>query len=140
MARKTKAVTIDSGRDAGKTFQITEMPLLQADRWAQQALFALAKSGIDSPGAIDPSEGMLGMARFALQALGNIDPVIGNELMNELLTCIEIIPSGGVPRELVLNDDGGDIEDLKTLFTLRKEALILHLDFLTDGSSPDMSK
>lgn len=137
MARKTKTLTIESGRDAGKTFLITEMPLLQADRWAQQALFALAKSGISGTDAIDTSEGMLGMARFTLQALGNIDPTIGNDLMNELLTCIQIIPSGGVAREILLDD--GDIEEITTLFILRKEALLLHLDFLTAGSSPDMS-
>lgn len=57
--------------------------------------------------------------------------------MNELLTCIQIIPSGGVAREILLDD--GDIEEITTLFILRKEALLLHLDFLTAGSSPDMS-
>ena len=63
MARKTKTLTIESGRDVGKTFLITEMPLLQADRWAQQALFALAKSGISGTDAIDTSEGMLEIGR-----------------------------------------------------------------------------
>lgn len=137
MARKTKTITIDSGRDAGKTFLITEMPLLQADRWAQQALFALARGGIDIPEEIEPDEGMLGMARVALNAIGHIDPQVGNELMDELLSCVQIIPSGGVARDVLFDNDACDIEDIKTLFTLRKEALILHLDFLTEGSSPD---
>ncbi|MCX8745408.1 hypothetical protein J3U68_08300 [Snodgrassella sp. B3882] len=136
MARKTKTVTMDSGRDAGKTFLITEMPLLQADRWAQQALFALARSGIETQ-QFDEDEGMLGMAKVALNAISHIDPLVGNELMNELLTCVQIVPSGGVARDLIFDDDSGDIEDVKTLFMLRKEALMIHLDFLTAGSSPD---
>lgn len=136
MARKTKTVTMDSGRDAGKTFLITEMPLLQADRWAQQALFALARSGIETQ-QFDEDEGMLGMAKVALTAISHIDPLVGNELMNELLTCVQIVPSGGVARVLIFDDDSGDIEDVKTLFMLRKEALLIHLDFLTAGSSPD---
>lgn len=136
MARKTKTVTMDSGRDAGKTFLITEMPLLQADRWAQQALFALARSGIETQ-QFDEDEGMLGMAKVALNAISHIDPLVSNELMNELLTCVQIVPSGGVARDLIFDDDSGDIEDVKTLFMLRKEALMIHLDFLTAGSSPD---
>lgn len=136
MARKTKTVTIDSGRDAGKTFLIKEMPLLQADRWAQQALFALAKSGIETQD-FDVDEGMLGMAKVALNAIGHIDPLVGNELMDELLSCVQIVPSGGVARDVVFYDEASDIEDIKTLFTLRKEALLIHLDFLTTGSSPD---
>lgn len=136
MARKTKTVTMDSGRDAGKTFLITEMPLLQADRWAQQALFALARSGIETQ-QFDEDEGMLGMAKVALNAISHIDPLVSNELMNELLTCVQIVPSGGVARDLIFDDDSGDIEDVKTLFMLRKEALLIHLDFLTAGSSPD---
>lgn len=136
MARKTKTVTMDSGRDAGKTFLITEMPLLQADRWAQQALFALARSGIETQ-QFDEDEGMLGMAKVALTAISHIDPLVGNELMNELLTCVQIVPSGGVARVLIFDDDSGDIEDVKTLFMLRKEALLIHLDFLTAGSSPN---
>ena len=127
---------MDSGRDAGKTFLITEMPLLQADRWAQQALFALARSGIETQ-QFDEDEGMLGMAKVALNAISHIDPLVSNELMNELLTCVQIVPSGGVARDLIFDDDSGDIEDVKTLFMLRKEALLIHLDFLTAGSSPD---
>ena len=80
---------------------------------------------------------MLGMAKLTLNAIGNIDPIVGNELMDELLGCVQIIPSGGVARGVIFYDDASDIEDVKTLFMLRKEALLIHLDFLTEGSSPD---
>ncbi|WP_370389050.1 hypothetical protein [Snodgrassella alvi] len=135
MARKTKDITIESGRDAGKTFRITEMPILQADKWAQRALFAIARAGVDTS-SINMNGGMLEMARLALDVVGKIDPEVGGDLLDELLSCVQIIPTGGVPRSLVMDSD---IEDIKTLFVLRKEVLALHIDFLKNGNSPDMS-
>lgn len=135
MARKTKDITIESDRDAGKTFRITEMPILQADKWAQRALFAIARAGVDTS-SINMNGGMLEMARLALDVVGKIDPEVGGDLLDELLSCVQIIPTGGVPRSLVMDSD---IEDIKTLFVLRKEVLALHIDFLKSGNSPDMS-
>lgn len=135
MARKTKDITIESGRDAGKSFRITEMPILQADKWAQRALFAIARAGVDTS-SINMNGGMLEMARLALDVVGKIDPEVGGDLLDELLSCVQIIPTGGVPRSLVMDSD---IEDIKTLFVLRKEVLALHIDFLKSGNSPDMS-
>ena len=37
----TKTITIDTGRDAGKTFEITEMPVSRLEKWAARALVAL---------------------------------------------------------------------------------------------------
>lgn len=135
MARKTKDITIESGRDAGKSFRITEMPILQADKWAQRAIFAIARAGVDTS-SINMNGGMLEMARLALDVVGKIDPEVGGDLLDELLSCVQIIPTGGVPRSLVMDSD---IEDIKTLFVLRKEVLTLHIDFLKSGNSPDMS-
>lgn len=135
MARKTKDITIESGRDAGKSFRITEMPILQADKWAQRAIFAIARAGVDTS-SINMNGGMLEMARLALDVVGKIDPEVGGDLLDELLSCVQIIPTGGVPRSLVMDSD---IEDIKTLFVLRKEVLALHIDFLKNGNSPDMS-
>lgn len=135
MARKTKDITIESGRDAGKSFRITEMPILQADKWAQRAIFAIARAGVDTS-SINMNGGMLEMARLALDVVGKIDPEVGGDLLDELLSCVQIIPTGGVPRSLVIDSD---IEDIKTLFVLRKEVLALHIDFLKSGNSPDMS-
>lgn len=135
MARKTKDITIESGRDVGKSFRITEMPILQADKWAQRALFAIARAGVDTS-SINMNGGMLEMARLALDVVGKIDPEVGGDLLDELLSCVQIIPTGGIPRSLVMDSD---IEDIKTLFVLRKEVLALHIDFLKNGNSPDMS-
>ena len=132
---KTKEVVIENGRDADKCFLVTEMPLLKADKWAQRALFALASGGVDA-GTLDLSGGMLEMAKFAFAAIGNIDPQVGGDLLDELLECVQIIPSGGNPRDF---DVETEIQDLKTLYLLRKEALFLHIDFLTQGNSLDLS-
>jgi len=47
MAIKTKEVVITEGRDEGKTFVVSQMPLLQGDRWANRAALAILRSGVD---------------------------------------------------------------------------------------------
>ena len=126
MAIKTAHLTLDKGRDAGKRFQIKEMPAAQADNWAMRALFALANGGVDL--GFDPRMGMAAMAGFALNALGKVDPNVGIPLLNELLECVDIVPSGGAPRTLDLSLN--DIEDFANIWVLRKEVFALHTDFL----------
>lgn len=137
MARKTKTVVIELGRDKGKTFLITEMPLLKADRWANRCLLAMLKGGVDVGDVnnltIDATGGILEMAKIAIGALGNIETETGIDLLNELLDCVQVVPSGGIPRDLLSIDE--EIEDLKTLAILRKEAFMIHIDFLTQGNS-----
>ena len=50
MARKTKTLVIESGRDQGKSFLITEMPVTRADKWANTALLAMLRGGVDVGG------------------------------------------------------------------------------------------
>ena len=126
--RKTKNITIESGRDKGKTFKITEMPAAQADNWAMRALFAMANSGFDSDYLPAANLGMAGMVQMTLAALAKVKPQDGIPLLNELLECAEIIPDGGNPRPI--NHEVGDIEDFTTYLTLRKEVFKLHTDFL----------
>ncbi|KER03403.1 MULTISPECIES: hypothetical protein [Photorhabdus] len=133
MTLKSKTITIESGRDMGKTFVITEMPIVQADNWAMRALFAIANGGIDI-GDIKPEMGMLGMAQVAIKALSGIRADVGIPLLNELLECVQIVPSGGNARSIEFNSD---ISDIKTMFILRKEALAIHIDFLTQGGGSD---
>lgn len=133
MSLKSKTITIQKGRDAGKTFLISEMPIVKLDNWSMRALFAVAKGGVDLEG-ISPNMGGLGMANVALKALAGIDTDVGIPLLNELLDCVQVVPSGGNARSLLLDSD---VTELSTLFTLRKEALAIHLDFLVQGSGLD---
>jgi hypothetical protein len=127
--RNSKTITIESGRDKGKTFVITEMPVVQADDWAMRAIITVANGGIDV-GDLRSEMGMLGIGNILLKALSNIRAEEAIPLLNELLECAQIVPSGGNAREIELNTD---IRDVKTLFRLRAEAIAVHLDFLTQG-------
>ncbi|EMI7065461.1 hypothetical protein V6858_003969 [Providencia rettgeri] len=129
MALKSKTITIEKGRDEGMTYLITEMPISKADNWAMRALFAIANGGVDLE-SVKPNMGMLGMANVAIKALAGIDPKVGIPLLDELLECVQVVPSGGNARSLLLDSD---VKDLTTMFTLRKEALAIHLDFLVQG-------
>ena len=150
MARKTKTVVIESGRDNGKSFLVTEMPVTKADKWANTALLAMMRGGVDVGGVnfdligntlmpsdapkIDVSGGMLELARISIAGLGNVTETVGQSLLDQLIEdCVQVVPTGGTARSMQSIDD--EIEDLKTLWTLRKEAFILHIDFLADGSS-----
>ena len=150
MARKTKTITLEKGRDKGKSFLITEMPVTRADKWANKALCNLLKAGIDPKAVnvnllintIDPSQevkidkmgGMLELATLLGRAVGGIPYEILQDLKDELIDeCVQIIPSGGSPRQFLSIDD--ELESLLTLESLRKEALLIHIDFLADGSS-----
>ena len=136
MARKTKDLVIADGRDKGKTFVITEMSVIDADNWANRALLAMLRGGVDVGNLdfsnVNTSGGMLELARVVIAGLGNMQEQIATDLLNELLDCARIVPSGGTPRDILLDPD---IESIKTLWQIRKEALMIHIDFLTDGSS-----
>lgn len=149
MARKTKTITLETGRDKGKSFLITEMPVTKADKWANKALGNLLKSGIDPRGVnidllintldssqdvkIDYMGGMLELVRLLGKSIGGTDDDIRQDLKDELLECVQVIPSGGTPRQPL--DWNDEVESLFTLEKLRKEVLMLHIDFLAEGSS-----
>lgn len=129
MARKSKTVKIaDEGRDCGKSFLLTEMPVDKSEKWAARALLALMKSGADVP------EGMAGMAGLASFGLGSLTKLAWEDvepLLDEMMGCIKFCPSPGISRNLHMEAD--DIEEVGTLLTLRKEILGLHFDFFLDA-------
>jgi len=158
MARKTRDITIEKGRDQGKTFRIQEMPVSRADKWANVLLASAARGGVDVRSMdfqkmaevfnindsaedaikagrnIDVVGGILELANLSIAAIGNITADVFQASMDELVeACVEVVPSGGKPREMISIDD--EIEDLKTLWILRKEAFALHVDFLEQGNS-----
>lgn len=138
MARKTKVVTIDAGRDAGKSYLLTEMPASQSEAWATRALLALLHSGIEIPEEVQ-GMGLAGIASVGLSALGGIPWELLDPLLREMMECVQFVGdlsqinvATGLPHARRLVED--DIEDMKTRLTLRKAVLELHVDFFTDGS------
>lgn len=134
---KTKTVTIEfDGLDKGKSFLITEMPLMQADRWAWSLGHGMLQGGLKGAdidvNALDlkTNGGILEFAKLGVSALGGIDEDKLFRLMDELTdNCIQIIPSNGIARSIV----DGDIKSIKTLNYLRLQAIDVHIGFLKDA-------
>lgn len=125
--RKTETVTITAeGRDKGKRFALTEMPATQAEKWALRAFMALAKSGLEIPDDVQ-NMGMAGIAALGFQALAGISFQDAEPLLDEMMACVQCVPSAGVVRVLIEDD----IEEVATRFTLRRDVFELHTGFFS---------
>ena len=128
MARKTKYFTIDGeGRDNGKMFLLTEMPALQAESWSMRLILAMIKGGIELPEGFEHM-GMAGVAQVGIKALGGLEWEVAEPLLNEMMTCVKIVPTPDKPdvvRKLIADD----IEEVQTLLKIRMEIFRLHTDF-----------
>jgi len=134
--RKTREITITNkdSRDFGKSFLITEMPALQAERWARHGLAAFVR-GADMPDDLE-NAGMAAWASLAIRAIGNMPEEAADRMWDQLLACVKIkvdaMPAG---RPLILDqEDGNDIEEPTTIAKLRMEAFDLHTGFLTTAA------
>ena len=137
MARKTKEVRITSGtletnRDHGKLFVITEMSAMNAERWASDALHGLTQAGVELPDDIK-SAGTMGIATLGMKALGGVPPDVMHDLMDRMMTCIVYYPDPQ-RREVFRPATGlppyeNDIEEISTLARLRGECFMLHTNF-----------
>ena len=130
--RKELTVTIqDEGRDKGKAFLILEMSAEKAERWAIRASQALVRAGMDIGDTRDL--GMEGLARLGIAALFRVDDESLDLLLEEMFSCIEIIPDPSKPnvhRKLLSED----IEEVVTRIKLRMEVFELHTGFSLAGN------
>lgn len=128
MARKTLNFTGGAGRDAGKTFLITEMSARAGHAWATRMLLALLNSGIEiDEDIID--RGLAGLATVAMSAIGKISPAAAGPLMDELLDCVQSVQEKGTRKWI---DD--DFEEIATIFQLQKAVFSLHVEpFISGG-------
>jgi len=128
MRREVDITIAEAGRDQGKVFHLTEMPALQAEKWAMRALFALAQSGVEvSPDLL--SGGMASIAVLGVQALLNTKFSDAEPLLDEMLDCVQI-KEAVATRKLF----PGDVEEVRTYLTLRREVLKLHVGFSSAGA------
>ena len=136
--RKEKTIIID---DRGKslTFKIREMSALQLESWIARAGILLAATGILDETKVDVrnvgeiAEGVSRtLAHSGIAALGKLDYDKARPLLDELLACCSRVDAG-VEQPLTSDVLEGFIEDVRTLFTLRKEALALNFDFFAQG-------
>lgn len=125
--RKEKTVTIAAeGRDKGKIFLITEMSAWQAAKWADRCFFALAQSGVEIPEEIEQL-GIAGIATLGLRALGGVKYPEAESLLDEMMGCVKFVdPTNPQVTRRLIEDD---IEEVKTILTLRAEVFELHTGF-----------
>lgn len=130
MFRKTAIITISAeGRDKGKVFHIQEMPAMKIEKWATRALLALVKGGAEIPDDV-ANAGLAGLKALGIKALMGLNYYDAEPLLEEMLECISIIPDPG-NRDFMRADIENDIEEVKTLLTLRAAVFNLHADFST---------
>lgn len=129
MARKESTFAADFGRDAGKQFHITEMSASQAENWAFKVVLAIGNAGIEIPDNL-AAQGMAGLLAVGYLNLLKIPFEAAKPLMDEMMGCVQIVPSPNVKRPLIEDD----IEEVKTRLAIRKAVWELHTDFFTEDA------
>jgi hypothetical protein len=125
VARKVKDVTITlNNRDTGKVFRLTEMPAVQAEKWAARALLAMSRSGVEIPEEA-MSAGAAALLAAGLRSFTSMAFEDAEQLLDEMFACIQIVTTSGVVRALI--DD--DIDEVATRLFLRGEVIEIHTGF-----------
>lgn len=133
MGRKQELVVVPiewGGRDANKNFRITEMPATRSEKWGMRALLMLRGSGERVPDNVQ-GLGMVGVAILGINVFlrGEMNFEALEPLLDEMMTCVEIVrdprhPDVATP---LVSDD--DIEEVQTRLWLRSEVLRVHTGF-----------
>ena len=141
--RKTKRIVVQptldgKNRDAGKTFEITEMSAVRAEKWATRALSAMMNSGANIPVEV-VQLGMGALAAVGLQALLVVSFAEAEPLLDEMLQCVEILPD---PKNPAVRRpfDPDDIEEVSTILLLRSEVFEIHTGFSIAGFLSTLGK
>ena len=143
MGRKNKLLKInDRGNEL--EFRITEMSVRSLESWLIRAGLALAKTGVIGKMEINGTKDVVvALAKFlredGLASLGKISAPEVMGLLDELLLCCEH-KAGNSYETLTPDVVDGIISDVSTLFTLQKEAFLLHVNFskLAESSKSDV--
>ena len=124
MARKESSFVADIGRDKGKQFHITEMSASQAESWAFRVILAIGNAGIEIPDNL-AAQGMAGLMAVGYMNLLKIPFEAAKPLLDEMMGCVQVVPSPNIKRPLIEDD----IEEVKTRLLIRKAIWDLHMDF-----------
>lgn len=102
------------GRDAGKTFQIREVPPVEMATFILRLLGAIRLSGVDELRALmNPTEGV-DEIDTVLRLLAGCDAMATRQLILDALTFVDVAPDPQHPGMFrTLRDD--DIKELRTL-------------------------
>lgn len=138
--RKTESFTVTKGgsssanRDYGKTFVLTEMPAIQGEQWATQALVLLASNGVQvSPG--EASTGMSGLATvLGSKAADNLALLraLQHPSLEGWWDCVRYQHDPKHKPQPINQGEACQIEEISTVIDLRMKVLELHTNFFTD--------
>lgn len=138
MARNTKTITIEKGRDKDKQFILTEMSAWDSNRWMISFMKQLARSGVDLPTeaadlgiagllTVIKDEGdMLNSPTFfksVLSIASNIREEDLFPLLDQLLTCVKFKSPEGHQVDFMVDEQ---IEDSTTFNVFYSEIFQLH--------------
>lgn len=145
--RKEKIITVDD-RGRQLTFKIKEMPALKLESWILRAAMLLAGSGVmdnglakrakDASNAMQTAEAMESvgglLAEQGLKGLASIEYDKAEPLLAELLECCSRVDAG-IEQKMTPDIVDAVIEDVRTLFTLRKEAFMINFGFFVSAGA-----
>lgn len=131
--RKEETITINGGRDNGKKFHIIEMGAYQTEAWATRAILLLLSNNIELPEDVNAEdlqgvEALGSIMKHGLSLLSKIEYEKVKPLLNDLLGCCYFVAEG-TETQLTEKNVETIVEDMKTLFMLKKKAFGLHFDF-----------
>ncbi len=135
--RKEIEITIEEGRDAGKTFRITEMSVSKLEKWACRALIALFGVNIPPDVAnLAKTSNTMALAGAVMRGLSGLDWKLAEPLYDELIEQVAIIPNMSHPRNVIKlcpQNIDNHIEEIGTIMRLRLEVVALSLNFGAGG-------
>lgn len=136
--RKEKIVTIND-RGQNKTFKIKEMSAREAEDWILQFGQVLVSTGlvekaivVNDSGSVAMEFGKLIATSGIFKALASLDYKKAKSLYDRLLDCCSLVVNGAMDQKLTDDVLDGLVEDVKTLFLLKKESAELNFDFFSD--------
>lgn len=115
-----------AGRDAGKVFALTEMPCMQAEKWAIRALRALVRSNVDLPPGVMEDFGWAGLGLLSVKALAGMEWGEADALLDEMMPCVKVIRDAQNPHLTFDLIPDVDVQEISTLLRLRVEVFNLH--------------
>lgn len=141
--RKESVITITEGRDKGKAFRCSEMPVTKLEKWAARVLIALVGGEGQLPHNIaELARTSAGAAVAALlgQGLRGLSAAAVEPLLDDLVPYIARVPKPEQPDKVIplsVETLDAHIEDLGTLLRLKFEVVSLCLGFSMDGAGWD---
>lgn len=129
--RRTKIVAISdpNSRDHGKHYLLVEMDAMRGEWFAIRAGLLLAEAGID----VGEVQGFQALAIAGITSLAKIKAEDLKPLLDEMLSCVQIIPDISFPDNRRRISMVGDISEVSTLLKLRLELFELHVGFSLPG-------